>query len=76
MTPIERSRGWSRGHTGWAAGTVLLFVLGAVFGLILGNIWLGLVLAAAISIGWLMAYESWKGRNVGLNDPDDDGARL
>ncbi|QKJ18472.1 hypothetical protein [Microbacterium hominis] len=69
-------RGWTRGHTGWAFGTALLFTLGIVFGLIWGNLWLGLILAFAVSIGWLMAYESWRGKSVGLDNPDDDGARL
>jgi hypothetical protein len=67
---------WQRGHTGWVLGTALLFTVGIVFGLIWGNVWLGLVLAAAVSIGWLMAYESWRGRNVGVYDRDDNGAQL
>jgi len=74
MTPTGRR--WTRGHSGWAFGTALLFTLGIIFGLIWGNVALGVVLAAAVSIGWLMAYESWRGRNVGLNDRDDDGAQL
>ena len=64
-----KSRGWTRGHSGWAFGTALMFTLGIIFGLIWGNVLLGVVLAAAVSIGWLMAYESWR-------DRDDDGARL
>jgi uncharacterized membrane protein len=71
-----RRGGWQRGHTGWAVGTVLLFVLGIVFGLVWGNVWLGLVLAAAISVGWLIAYESSRGHNTGIYDRDDDGAQL
>ena len=67
---------WTRGHSGWALGTALMFTLGIVFGLIWGNVLLGVVLAAAVSIGWLMAYESWRGRSVGLEDRDDDGAQL
>ncbi|WP_404445988.1 hypothetical protein [Microbacterium marinum] len=31
--------------------------------------------AAAISIGWLIAYESRRGRNEGIYDRDDDGAQ-
>ena len=27
-------RGWTRGHSGWAFGTALMFTLGIVFGLI------------------------------------------
>ncbi|GAA1997940.1 hypothetical protein [Microbacterium pumilum] len=67
---------WTRGHSGWAAGTVLMFAAGIIFGLIWGNVWLGIVLAAAVSMGWLLAYESWRGRNVGLENRDDDGAQL
>jgi len=67
---------WTRGHSGWAFGTALMFTLGTVFGLIWGNVLLGVVLAAAVSIGWLMAYESWRGRNVGLENRDDDGAQV
>jgi hypothetical protein len=53
-----------------------MFTLGIVFGLIWGNVLLGVVLAAAVSVGWLLAYESWRGRNVGLENRDDDGAQL
>jgi hypothetical protein len=67
---------WTRGHNGWAFGTALMFAGGILFGIIWGNVWLGVVLAAAVSIGWLIAYESWRGRNVGIEDRDDDGARL
>lgn len=69
-------RGWPKGRIGWAAGTVALLGLGILIGLILGNVWLGLALAAIVSIGWLMAYESWRGRAPGVNDPWDDGAQL
>lgn len=69
-------RSWTRGHTGWAFGTAVIFAAGIVFGLIWNNIWVGLVIAAAVSIGWLMAYESWRGRNVGLENRDDDGAQV
>ena len=65
-----------RGRRFWVTGTVLLFVGGILFGLILQNVWIGLVLAAAISIGWLIAYESRRGRNEGIYDRDDDGAQL
>ena len=37
---------------------------------------LELFIAAIISIGWLIAYESWRGRTAGLDDPHDDGAQL
>ncbi len=65
-----------RGRRFWVIGTVLLFVGGILFGLVLQNVWIGLVLAAAISIGWLIAYESRRGRNQGVYDRDDDGAQL
>jgi hypothetical protein len=68
--------GFPRGRIGWIAGTVLLFGLGVLVGAILKSIVLGLVIAAIISIGWLIAYESWRGRTVGLDDPHDDGAQL
>ena len=71
----ESRTGWPRGRTNWLLGTVLVLGLGVLFGLIVGNVWLGLVLAAVISIGWLIAYESWRGRNVGVND-DDHGIEL
>jgi hypothetical protein len=53
-----------------------MFALGILFGLVWGNVLLGVVLAAAVSIGWLIAYESSRGRNVGLENRDDDGAQL
>lgn len=52
----------------WLGGTVVLVVLGIVIGLILQNVWLGLLLAAIVSLGWLIAVESRKGGNVGVND--------
>jgi hypothetical protein len=54
----------------WLLGTVVLLGLGVLFGLVFGSVWLGIVLAAAVSIGWLIAYESWRGRNSGVNDED------
>ncbi len=60
----------------WALGTVLVFAAGVLVGMALGSIWVGLLIAAAVSIGWLIAYESWRGRNVGIYDRDDDGAQL
>lgn len=74
MTP-ERT-GFPRGRVGWMLGALLLLALGTLFGLIWGSAWLGLALGAVIGIGWLIAYESWRGRTVGLDDPDDDGAQL
>lgn len=72
-TPRKR---WTRGHSGWAVGTVLIFTLGIVFGLIWGQLLVGLFIAFAVSIGWLIAYESSRGNNVGLENRDDDGAQL
>ncbi|MEN2740567.1 hypothetical protein ABCS02_22465 [Microbacterium sp. X-17] len=68
--------GFPRGRVAWIVGTVVLIGGGVLVGLLLGNLWTGLVLAAAVSVGWLIAYESSRGRNVGLNDRDDDGAQL
>lgn len=74
---MAKSKGWQRGHTSWLAGTILIFALGVLVGFVLQNVWLGLLLALIISLGWLIAYESWRGRNVGIGDRyDDDGARL
>ena len=69
-------RGWPRGRIGWLVGTLVLLAAGVVFGLILQNVWLGLLLAIIVSIGWLLAYESWRGRTPRLDDPRDDGAQL
>jgi hypothetical protein len=69
-------RGWPRGRVQWVIGTVVLLGVGALIGLVLGSLPLGIALAALISIGWLMAYESWRGRTPDLYDDDDDGARL
>lgn len=69
-------RGWPRGRVQRLIGTVVLLGVGALIGLILDSLVLGLVLAAVVSIGWLMAYESWRGRAPTLHDEDDDGARL
>ncbi len=70
------NRGWQRGHTHWAVGAVALFAIGVLVGLVLDSVWLGVALAAVVSIGWLMAYESRRGRNEGIYDRDDDGAQL
>ncbi|GAA5026148.1 hypothetical protein ACFQRL_12150 [Microbacterium fluvii] len=76
MTSPDAHSGWPKGRVGWLAGTVVLLVLGVVLGLILQNVWLGLAIAVVISIGWLIAYESWRGKTPGLDDPYDDGAKL
>lgn len=68
--------GWPRGRVQWAVGTLVLLALGVLVGLILESVWLGLLLAVLISIGWLIAYESQRGHSPHLHDDDDDGARL
>ncbi|WP_438354208.1 hypothetical protein [Microbacterium sp. CJ88] len=68
--------GFPRGRIGWIAGTVVLLGLGVLVGAALQSIFLGVFIAVIISIGWLIAYESWRGRTVGLDDPHDDGAQL
>jgi hypothetical protein len=66
----QNPTGWPRGRMSWLLGTVGLVALGVLFGLIFGNVWLGIILSAIVSIGWLIAYESSRGRNVGVNDED------
>jgi hypothetical protein len=68
--------GWPRGRIGWIVGAIVLLALGALIGTILGSVWVGLLLGLVVSIGWLIAYESWRGRTPHLDDEDDDGARL
>ena len=75
MSTPSRKR-WTRGHSGWAFGTALIFAVGIIFGMIWGQLLVGLFLAFAVSIGWLIAYESWRGRSVGLENRDDNGAQL
>lgn len=72
----QQRTGWPRGRTQWIFGTALLFALGIVIGMMLGSVWLGLAIAAVISIGWLIAFESWRGRNIGIENRDDNGAQL
>lgn len=69
-------RGWPKGRIGWIAGSIIMLIVGAIVGLALGNIWLGLVIAAVVSLGWVIAYESQRGRTPDLYDKDDNGARL
>lgn len=52
----------------WLTGTTVLLVLGVVVGLILENVWLGLLLASIVAIVWLIGVESRKGGNTGVND--------
>jgi len=71
----QTGSGWPRGRVQWVIGTLVLLALGALIGMVLGNVWFGLLLAVLVSIGWIMAYESWRGKAPHLHD-DDDGARL
>lgn len=57
-----------RRRTYWLFGSLVLLILGIVIGLILQNVWLGLLLAAIVSVVWLVAAESRKGDNTGVND--------
>lgn len=76
MSTPTPGTGWPRGRLQWLFGTVVLLGLGVLVGLVLGSVWLGLLLAVILSIGWLIAYESWRGKAPHLHDDDDDGARL
>lgn len=52
------------------AGIIGLFAIGIVFGLIMQNVWLGILLAVIVSIGWVIGVESRRGHNAGVNDED------
>jgi len=52
----------------WVGGTLALLAVGIVIGLILQNVWLGVLLAVIVSIVWLVAAESRRGGNTGVND--------
>ncbi len=67
----QSGTGWPRGRTYWILGSLVLLAGGVLFGLVFQNVWLGILLAAIVSIGWLIAFESSRGRNVGVNDPDN-----
>lgn len=67
----QSGTGWPRGRTYWILGSLVLLGAGVLFGLVFQNLWLGILLAAIVSIGWLIAFESSRGRNVGVNDPDN-----
>ena len=76
-TPGDPSgRGWPKRRIGWLAGAIVLLGLGLLVGAILGNLLIGLLLGVLVSIGWLIGYESWRGKTPRLHDDDDDGARL
>ncbi len=61
---------WPRGRWTWLLGTVGVLVVGTLVGFGLGNWLLGLFLGVIVSIGWLISYESRRGRNAGVNDED------
>ncbi|WP_217182834.1 hypothetical protein [Streptomyces sp. AC495_CC817] len=50
--------------------TAALLVLGVVIGLIFENVWLGVLLAAIVWLGWFLGFESRQGGNSGVNDED------
>jgi hypothetical protein len=52
-----------------------LLALGVVIGLIFQNVWLGVLLAAIVWLGWFLGYESRRGHNAGVND-EDNGIEL
>ncbi|MEV8251679.1 hypothetical protein AB0O87_12250 [Microbacterium sp. NPDC076768] len=47
-----------------------LLIAGIVLGLIFQNVWLGVLLATIIWLGWFLGYESRRGNNAGVNDKD------
>lgn len=53
-----------------ASVTLGLLVAGVVIGLVFQNVWLGILLAAIVWLGWFLGYESRRGRNAGVNDED------
>jgi hypothetical protein len=68
--------GWPKGRIGWMLGSVLILAAGIVIGLLLSNLVLGIFLAVLFILVWVIAYESWRGRKVGIGDHEDDGAQL
>lgn len=70
MAQRQRGRGF------WVLSAIGIIAGGILFGLIMQNVWLGLVLAAAVLIGVAIAASSRRGHNEGIYDRDDDGAEL
>ena len=68
--------GWPKGRIGWIVGSILILAAGVIVGLLLSNVVLGVFLAVLFVLVWVIAYESWRGRQVGLGEHEDDGARL
>ncbi|MBV0893952.1 hypothetical protein [Microbacterium sp. NC79] len=60
--------------------SVLIFVAvvcgGILFGAILQNILLGLVLGLLLATGYALARASWKRRDTGIYDEEDNGAEI
>ncbi|MBS0023127.1 hypothetical protein [Microbacterium paraoxydans] len=50
--------------------TLGLLIVGVLVGLIFQNVWLGVLLAAIVWLGWFLGYESRRGHNAGVNDED------
>ncbi|WOF23547.1 hypothetical protein N8K70_02390 [Microbacterium betulae] len=55
--------------------SVGVLALAVVVGLILNNVWLGLLLGVIVGLGLFIGFESRRGRNQGVND-DDNGIEL
>ncbi|MGO1770272.1 MAG: hypothetical protein ACTHZX_09990 [Microbacterium sp.] len=53
----------------WILAVVVL-ALGAIVGVILSNVWLGLLIGAIIAIVIVIGAQSRRGRNQGVNDED------
>lgn len=60
--------------------SVLIFVAvvcgGILFGAILQNILLSLVLGLLLATGYALARASWKRRDTGIYDEEDNGAEI
>jgi len=54
----------------------VLLGAGAIIGLVLQSLWLGLLLGLIVALVWLIGFESRRGGKDGVYDDDDDGAVL
>lgn len=65
-----------RAHNGGVSRTlswvlaIAVLALGAIVGVILSNVWLGVLIGAIIAIVLVIGAESRRGRNQGVNDED------
>lgn len=69
----------TNGRILWLVSSILLFAVCIWVGAALGSVWLGVFIAIFASLIWLIAYESWRGRQVGLKKHSslrDDGAEI